>query len=73
MGFLFGPIVFFLSRSTDGSSLMFFRDRCFISCMPEAVFTTGKYASCMRNPVGTGTKTNQSFQRLEMDVGSRAE
>lgn len=51
---------------------MFFRDRCFILYMPQAVFTTGKYASYMKNPVGTGTKTNQSFQRLEMDVGSRA-
>lgn len=51
---------------------MFFRDRRFISYMHEAVPPIGKYASYVKNPVGSGTKTNQSFQRLEMDVGSRA-
>lgn len=71
-GFLFGPIFFFLAYSADGSSLTFLRDRCFFPYMPKAVFTTGKYASNTNNLVGTGTMTNQSFHRLEMDTGSRA-
>lgn len=71
-GFLFRPIVFFLVYSTDGSSLTFLRDRCFISYMPKAVFTTGKYVSNRNNLVGTETIANQSFHRLEMDAGSTA-
>lgn len=71
-GLLFGPIVFFLAYSTDATSLTFLRDRYFISYVPKAVFITRKYAANMNNLIGTGTMTNQSFHRLEMDAGRRA-
>lgn len=59
-------------NSTDGSSLTFLRGRRFISYMPKAVFTTGKYTASMNNLAGPGTMTNQSFHRLVMDAENRA-